>query len=147
MPKLTVFLYEIAEDPTSRNRPPVRSLPPDAPTTRKPPMALLLRYLITPWGGDQLTQHRMIGRALQAFYDDAILDGEELTGSLAASTGHPARHPDPADAGPEVVGLVRDPEALPAVAELRDPRREPGLPRRVGPAAGRSRTINGAPVP
>ena len=85
VPKLTVFLYEIAEDPTSRNRPPVRSLPPDAPTTRKPPMALLLRYLITPWGGDQLTQHRMIGRALQAFYDDAILDGDELTGSLAAT--------------------------------------------------------------
>ncbi|URM88821.1 DUF4255 domain-containing protein [Streptomyces sp. MRC013] len=27
-PKLTVFLYEIAEDPASRNRPPVRSLPP-----------------------------------------------------------------------------------------------------------------------
>lgn len=34
---LTVFLYEIAEDPTSRNRPPVRSLPPSAPTSRKPP--------------------------------------------------------------------------------------------------------------
>lgn len=85
-PKLTVFLYEIAEDPASRNRPKVRSLPPDPPTTRKPPMALLLRYLITPWGGDQLTQHRMIGRALQVFYDDAILDGAELSGSLAAST-------------------------------------------------------------
>lgn len=84
-PKLTVFLYEIAEDPTSRNRPPVRSQPPAAPTTRKPPMALLLRYLITPWGGDQLTQHRMLGRALQTFYDDAILDGVQLTGSLAAS--------------------------------------------------------------
>ncbi|GAB3451423.1 Pvc16 family protein [Actinophytocola sediminis] len=81
--KLTVFLYEIAEDPTSRNRPPVRSLPPDPPTTRKPPMALLLRYLVTPWGGDQLTQHQMIGRALQSFYDDAVLDGDELTGSLA----------------------------------------------------------------
>jgi hypothetical protein len=62
-PKLTVFLYEIAEDPTSRNRPPVRSQPPDPPVTRKPPMALLLRYLITPWGGDQATQHRMLGRA------------------------------------------------------------------------------------
>jgi hypothetical protein len=85
-PKLTVFLYEIAEDPTSRNRAPVRSLPPDAPTTRKPPMALLLRYLITPWGGDQETQHRMIGKALQVFYDDAIWDGEELSGSLAAGT-------------------------------------------------------------
>lgn len=83
---LTVFLYEIAEDPTSRNRPPVRSLPPDPPTTRKPPMALLLRYLITPWGGNQITQHQMIGRALQTFYDDAIMDGEELTGSLAATT-------------------------------------------------------------
>jgi hypothetical protein len=85
-PKLTVFLYEIAEDPVSRNRPPVRSLPPDPPTTRKPPMALLLRYLITPWGGDPVTQHRMLGRALQTFYDDAILDGSQLTGSLAGST-------------------------------------------------------------
>ncbi|SEF19797.1 Protein of unknown function [Amycolatopsis pretoriensis] len=83
---LTVFLYEVAEDPTSRNRPPVRSLPPDAPTSRKPPMALLLRYLITPWGGSQETQHQMIGRALQAFYDDAIWAGEELTGSLAGTT-------------------------------------------------------------
>lgn len=85
-PKLTVFLYEIAEDPTSRNRPHVRSQPPDPPTTRKPPMALLLRYLITPWGGDQTTQHRMLGRALQTFYDDAILDGAQLTGSLAGGT-------------------------------------------------------------
>jgi hypothetical protein len=85
-PKLTVFLYEIAEDPTSRNRPPVRSLPPNAANSRKPPMALLLRYLITPWGGDQETQHRMIGKALQVFYDDAIWAGEELSGSLAAGT-------------------------------------------------------------
>lgn len=84
-PKLTVFLYEVAEDPTSRNRPPVRTLPPDPPTTRKPPMALLLRYLITPWGGDQETQHRMIGRALQVFYDDAILSGDDLSGSLSGS--------------------------------------------------------------
>jgi uncharacterized protein DUF4255 len=85
-PMLTIFLYEIAEDPTSRNRPPIRSLPPDAPTTRKPPMALLLRYLITPWGPDPETQHRMIGKALQVFYDDAIWQGEELSGSLAGST-------------------------------------------------------------
>ena len=85
-PKLTIFLYEIAEDPTSRNRPPVRSLPPDAPTSRKPPMALLLRYLITPWGGNEVTQYQMIGRALQVFYDDAIWGGEELTGSLAGTT-------------------------------------------------------------
>jgi hypothetical protein len=85
-PTLTVFLYEIAEDPTSRNRPPVRSLPPEPSTTRKPPMALLLRYLITPWAGNQLTQHQMIGCALQTFYDDSIIDGDELVGSLAGGT-------------------------------------------------------------
>jgi Pvc16 N-terminal domain len=84
-PMLTIFLYEIAEDPTSRNRAPVRSLPPDAPVSRKPPMALLLRYLITPWGADPETQHQMIGRALQVFYDDAIWTGEELSGSLAGT--------------------------------------------------------------
>jgi Pvc16 N-terminal domain len=86
VPKLTVFLYDIAEDPASRNRPPIRSQPPEPATVRKPPMALLLRYLLTPWGGSQVTQHQMIGRTLQALYDDAILDGGQLTGSLAGST-------------------------------------------------------------
>ncbi|WP_341771694.1 hypothetical protein [Actinophytocola oryzae] len=52
----------MAEDPTSRNRPPVRVLPPNAPTSRKPPMALLLRYLITRWGGDR----PRAGRGLRA---------------------------------------------------------------------------------
>jgi len=86
VPKLTVFLYDISEDPASRNRPPVRSIPPDAPSVRKPPMALLLRYLLTPWGGSQVTQQEMLGRTLQALYEDAILDGGQLTGSLAGST-------------------------------------------------------------
>ena len=85
-PKLTVFLYEIAEDPPSRNRPHVRPDPANPQIVRKPPMALLLRYLITPWGGSQETQHQMIGRALQVFYDDAIWAGEELTGSMAGTT-------------------------------------------------------------
>ena len=86
VPKLTVFLYDICEDPASRNRPPVRSLPPDAPSVRKPPMALLLRYLLTPWGGSQVTQQEMLGRTLQSLYEDAILDGAQLSGGLAGST-------------------------------------------------------------
>ena len=85
-PRLTVFLYDICEDPASRNRPPVRSVPPDAPLVRKPPMALLLRYLLTPWGGSQVTQQEMLGRTLQALYEDAILDGAQLFGTLAGST-------------------------------------------------------------
>ena len=86
VPKLTVFLYDICEDPASRNRPPVRSVPPDAPSVRKPPMALLLRYLFTPWGGSQVTQQEMLGRTLQSLYEDAILDGAQLSGGLAGST-------------------------------------------------------------
>lgn len=84
--KLTVFLYDISEDPASRNRPPVYSLPPEQPTVRKPPMALLLRYLLTPWGGTQVTQQEMLGRTLQVLYEDAILGGGQLSGSLAGST-------------------------------------------------------------
>jgi len=88
-PVLTVFLYEIAEDGPSRNRAPLRTEPAGSAghvVARKPPMALLLRYLLTAWGGDQITQHRMLGRALQALYDNAILSGPQLRGSLAAGT-------------------------------------------------------------
>jgi hypothetical protein len=81
---LTVTLYEILEDAASRNRPRVQQTATGAATvTRKPPMALLLRYLLTPWGGDQSTEQRMAGKAMQVLYDDAILDGLALKGTLA----------------------------------------------------------------
>ena len=80
---LTVTLYEILEDAASRNRPRVQQTTGAATVTRKPPMALLLRYLLTPWGGDQPTEQRMAGRAMQVLYDDAILDGLALKGTLA----------------------------------------------------------------
>jgi Pvc16 N-terminal domain len=80
---LTVTLYEILEDAASRNRPRVQQTTGAATVTRKPPMALLLRYLLTPWGGDQPTEQRMAGKAMQVLYDDAILDGLALKGTLA----------------------------------------------------------------
>lgn len=82
---LTVTLYEILEDPASRNRPPVRESNGETIVTRKPPMALLLRYLLTPWGGDEAAVQRMVGRAMQVLYDDAILDGLQLVGGLRDS--------------------------------------------------------------
>jgi hypothetical protein len=85
-PKLTIFLYEIAEDPPSRNRPHVRPDPANPQVVRKPPMALLLRYLVTAWAGDQVTQHQMLGVALRTFYDESIFSGARLTGGLAAGT-------------------------------------------------------------
>jgi len=85
-PRITLFLYEVMEDPTVRNRPATRSITPPNLTEEKPPMPLLLRYLLTPWSGDILTDQRMLGRALQVLYDGAILSGPQLSGGLAGTS-------------------------------------------------------------
>jgi hypothetical protein len=82
-PLLTLFLYEICEDPSMRNRPRVREPDGTGYRLRKPPMALILRYLLTAWGGDRVTEQRMLGRVMHVLYDEAILSGTTLTGSLA----------------------------------------------------------------
>jgi hypothetical protein len=86
--RVTIFLFETIEDASARNRPRVlsASIPPTVPPTvslKKPPMALLLRYMMTPWSGDRLTDHRLLGRTLQVLYDGAILSGTQLQGQLA----------------------------------------------------------------
>lgn len=83
--RLTLFLFEVSEDASARNRPRVREVVPPDITIRKPPMALLLRYLLTPWSGNPLTDHRILGRAMQNLYDNAILSGPTLQGGLAGT--------------------------------------------------------------
>jgi len=88
--RITIFLFETVEDASARNRPHVLSpsMPPTVPPTvslKKPPMALLLRYMLTPWSGDRLTDHRLLGRAMQVLYDGAILSGTQLQGQLAGT--------------------------------------------------------------
>jgi hypothetical protein len=85
--RMTLFLFETVEDPSARNRPKVRVTPPPATGLgfRKPPMALLLRYMLTPWSGDRLTDHKLVGRTLQVLYDGAILSGTQLQGGLAGT--------------------------------------------------------------
>lgn len=88
--RLTIFLFEVVEDASQRNRPPVRtdSVPPTPPVTQvsKPPMALLLRYLMTPWSGDRFTDHLILGRTLQILYDGAIVSGAQLQGTTLQNT-------------------------------------------------------------
>jgi hypothetical protein len=85
-PILTIFLYEAGEDTASRNRPDRRRLvAPNLVEIDRAPMALLLKYLITPWSGDAATDHRILGRAMQALYDNAILSDAQLQGGLAAA--------------------------------------------------------------
>jgi hypothetical protein len=49
-------------------------------------MSLILRYQLTPWSGDGLTDHHLMGRALQALHDDAILSGPHLQGGLVGTS-------------------------------------------------------------
>ena len=82
-PTLTIFLYEITEDSSTRNRPMRREDSPAGARIRKPPLTLLLRYLLTPFAGDPVTEHRMIGRALQVLYQHPIFAGPDLRGDPA----------------------------------------------------------------
>jgi Pvc16 N-terminal domain len=84
---LTVTLYEILEDGPSRNRPRQQEPPVGTATvSKKPPMALRLHYLLTPWGGDPTTEQQILGRAMQVLYDDAILAGAQLLKGLQGSS-------------------------------------------------------------
>ena len=84
--RMTVFLFEVVEDPTVRNRQPGRDVTPPNLTLRRPPIPLILRYLLTPWGGDRRTEQIILGRALQVLHDGAILSGPQLQGGLAGTS-------------------------------------------------------------
>jgi hypothetical protein len=83
--RLTIFLFETVEDASARNRPRVVTTTPPDLSRKKPPMALLLRYMMTPWSGDRVTDHRIMGRTLQVLYDGAILSGAQLQGTLVGT--------------------------------------------------------------
>ena len=89
-PVLTLFLYDIVEDGSARNRPlvrtPVQTAGHQRVVSKKPPAALILRYMMTAWAGDRVTEHRIMGRVIQAFYERATLSGPLLLNSLADTT-------------------------------------------------------------
>ncbi|MGI9333171.1 MAG: DUF4255 domain-containing protein [Gammaproteobacteria bacterium] len=84
--RMTIFLYEMIEDPSVRNRPPTQRLSGTNLRSTRTPVPLILRYLLTAWSGDRLTDHRIMGRAIQALHDDALLSGPQLQGGLAGTS-------------------------------------------------------------
>jgi hypothetical protein len=84
-PRVTLFLYDIVEEPTVRNRGKTKRIVAGDVRILKQPLGVGLYYMVTAWGGDRLTEQRMLGRVLQVLYDDAILDGTQLQGTLAGS--------------------------------------------------------------
>jgi hypothetical protein len=89
-PLLTLFLYDVVEDATLRNRGKTSELVGGRLVERKQPLSLCLHYMITAWAGDRVAEQALLGRVLQLLYDDAILDGLELLGVLAG-TDHELR--------------------------------------------------------
>ena len=65
---------------------PIRTDAPPDTTVRRAPMGLILRYLVTPWSDDRLTDQQMLGCALRAMRDHAIIAGPRLRGGLAGTT-------------------------------------------------------------
>lgn len=88
--RLTLFLYQISENPQLKN-----VIPPPEPSglRRAPSLQLELSYLLTAHGsrltGDRtdrtLEAHRLLGRAMRIFYDHALLGGSVLRGNLAGT--------------------------------------------------------------
>jgi len=81
-PIVSLWLYRITRMDDLYNVPPVR-IPPDRTLMR--PLPLNLSYLVTPIATDMLTAHRLIGRAMQALFDNAILDSAFLEPRLVDS--------------------------------------------------------------
>jgi hypothetical protein len=69
--RLSVFLYQITEDPHMKNRPAVRDT--GQTRLRVPPMALRFHYLITPFVSDSEGNAIVLGKILEVLYDNSTI--------------------------------------------------------------------------
>ncbi len=76
---INIYLYQVLESPHGKNR--LWSTRPDG-EREYPPLQLRLYYLLTPYAGDLLTEHHVLGDAMRTLYDHAIVRGAELPASL-----------------------------------------------------------------
>ena len=80
--KLSLFLYQITECPHLKNQEMQRA---DSGMLRNIPLPLVLSYLITPNTNDRKKDHILLGKVMQIIYDNAIIKGSILQGSLAGT--------------------------------------------------------------
>lgn len=80
--KVSLFLYQIYENPHLRNEEPLRV---NDSHLRTPPQVLDLLYLVTPYSDDKTQEKYILGKVMQIFYDNAALGGTVLQGGLAGS--------------------------------------------------------------
>jgi Pvc16 N-terminal domain len=76
---ISVWLYKVTRMAEMLNEPPERKGP---NMLVRPPLPVLLFYLVTPFTPDPGTRHTLLGRVLQVLNDHAILRGSDLQGVL-----------------------------------------------------------------
>lgn len=90
--QLNLFLYELRPNAGWRNTE-TRTAPRDADGRLRAPLALDLRYLLTAYGrgeGDaNAHSHRLLGAALAALHDEAVLDADAVRDALGAASRLP----------------------------------------------------------
>ncbi|SIT58611.1 hypothetical protein BQ8794_50713 [Mesorhizobium prunaredense] len=79
---VSLWLYRASRVEDLVNAPPVR-IPPNRLVQR--PLPLNLTYLVTPLAKDTLTEQRLLGLAMQAMHDNALLGADFLVPQLVDS--------------------------------------------------------------
>lgn len=78
--KISLFLYQILENPHLKNHEPLRN---DDSHLQMPPFICDLLYLITAYGKDEVHEKYIMGKVMQIFHDHTILSGSVLQGTLS----------------------------------------------------------------
>lgn len=77
--KTNLYLYQVLENPFSKNQPWVTE---NSSERRYPPLALNLYYLLTPYASDPSSAHKVLSHAMRIFHDNSIIKGSQLSESL-----------------------------------------------------------------
>ena len=78
--ELSLFLYQVTENAYLKNQ---EMQMVNSTKLEYPPLSLSLFYLVTPHTKTREKDHRILGKVMQIFYDNSILRGSVLQGSLA----------------------------------------------------------------
>jgi len=81
-PRLSLYLYQITENHHLKNQKIQSS---DVRRLKYPPLPLYLFYLLTAYASSRETEQQIIGRATQIFYNNSIIRGSQLQGSLSGT--------------------------------------------------------------
>ena len=81
--RINIYLYQVLENPFGKNRP--WHTRPNG-DREYPPLVLKLYYMLTPYAGDLITEHHILGDAMRTLYERAIMRDSQLPESLRLVT-------------------------------------------------------------